>query len=202
MREPKSDKPTVAKQAVAKQAAPWSVPVTLEDVPLETGKHFDLSADANTRAAVAKVAGLRDLPRLQATFDVTRRGLDSLRVAGRVSATAGQNCVVTLEPLNNEVEEDIDLVFAPPSPMVEQQAVSDNGEEDAPKRVWRNLDGPEALIDGTVDLGALATEFLILGLDPYPRKPGAVFQPPQDVTPDPGPFAALAGLMGKERDGH
>ena len=30
----------------------------------------------------------------------------------------------------------------------------------------------EPLIDGKVDLGALATEFLILGLDPYPRKPG------------------------------
>ena len=42
-------------------------------------------------------------------------------------------------------------------------------------------------------------EFLILGLDPYPRKPGAVFQQPQDVKPDPSPFAALAGL--KDRDG-
>ncbi len=197
MREPTSDKQTAAKQTAA-----WSVPVTLDDVPGETGKHFDLSADANARAAVAKVAGLRDLPRLEATFDVTRRGLDSLRVAGKVTATAGQNCVVTLEPLDNEIEEDVDLVFAPPSPLVEQQAVSDHGEEDAPKRVRRNLDGPEALIDGTVDLGALATEFLILGLDPYPRKPGAVFQPPQDVKPDPGPFAALAGLVGKERNGH
>ena len=54
--------------------------------------------------------------------------------------------------------------------------------------------GRNRCIGGVVDLGALATEFLILGLDPYPRKPGAVFEPPQDVKPDPGPFAALAGL--------
>ncbi len=60
---------------------------------------------------------------------------------------------------------------------------------------------PEPLVDGVVDLGALATEFLILGLDPYPRKPGAVFQPPQDSKPDGGPFAALAGLT-KGRDDH
>src|SRR5271156_3377550 len=63
-----------------------------------------------------------------------------------------------------------------------------------PKRV---PNGPEPLIGGVVDLGALATEFLILGLDPYPRKPGAVFELPQDVKPEPGPFAALAGLKDK-----
>ena len=48
-------------------------------------------------------------------------------------------------------------------------------------------------MDGIVDLGALATEFLILGLDPYPRKPGAVFEPPRERAADEGPFAALAG---------
>jgi hypothetical protein len=179
---------------------PWSVPVTVDDIPEETGRHFEFSADADTRAAIAKVAALRDLLRLEATFDVTRRGSESLHVVGKVSATVGQNCVVTLEPLSNEVAENVDLVFAPPSPMVEQQAVDDD--EGAPKRGRRNLDGPEALVDGAVDLGVLAAEFLIVGLDPYPRKEGVVFQPPQDVKPDPGPFAALAGLVGKERDGH
>ena len=29
----------------------------------------------------------------------------------------------------------------------------------------------------SVDLGAIATEFLILGIDPYPRKAGAEFAP-------------------------
>ncbi len=71
--------------------------------------------------------------------------------------------------------------------------------EDGSERPQRSWNGPEPLIGGGVDLGALATEFLILGLDPYPRKPGAVFEAPQDVKPDPGPFAALAGL--KEKHG-
>ena len=39
----------------------------------------------------------------------------------------------------------------------------------------RNWNAPERLIGDVVDLGALATEFLILGLDPYPRKAGATF---------------------------
>jgi uncharacterized metal-binding protein YceD (DUF177 family) len=183
-----------------KQApAPWQVPVAIEDVA-ETGRHFDLIADNDVRAAVARLVGLRDLPRLEANFDVTRHGADGLRVSGRVSATVGQNCVVTLEPLANEVDEDIDLLFAPPQPSpIERKAGEDDAAEKDSERPQRSWNGPEPLIAGVVDLGALATEFLILGLDPYPRKPGAVFELTQDVKPDPGPFAALAGL--KDRDG-
>jgi hypothetical protein len=204
----------MSERKVDKQApAPWQVPIAIEDVA-ESGRHFDLVADNDVRAAVARVVGLRDLPRLQATFDVTPRDAGGLHVAGRLSATVGQNCVVTLEPLVNEVEEDIDLSFAPPSPPLERKAGEDKAGknkagknkagtdevvEEASERPQRSWNGPEPLVGGVVDLGALATEFLILGLDPYPRSPGAVFQAPQDVKPDPGPFAALAGL--KEKHG-
>jgi uncharacterized metal-binding protein YceD (DUF177 family) len=181
--------------------APWHVPVALDDVPVETGRHFAISADADARAAIAAAARLRALPRLDASFDVTRQGADGLHVVGRISATVGQDCVVTLEPLTNEVEEDIDLVFAPSAPPVEHKPVDDDDSEKSSGRIRHNLDGPEPLIAGLVDLGALAIEFLILGLDPYPRKPGAVFEPPQQVKPDPNPFAALAGLATKGRDG-
>ena len=166
-------------------AMPWQVPVTVDDVP-EEGRHFDLAADTDTRAAVARLAGLRDLPRLHASFDVTRAGAGGLRVAGRVAATVGQTCVVTLEPLANEIVEDIDLLFTP-------QAGGEPAGEDA-RSDDRYLDEAEPLTGGSVDLGALATEFLILGIDPYPRKAGAVFQPPSDSAAEEGPFAALASL--------
>src|SRR5262249_42520784 len=87
---------------------PWSVPLALGDVP-EGGRHLDLVADSKTRAAVAEHAGLVALPRLAASFDVAPQGRGGLRVIGRVSATVGQTCVVTLEPLENEIEEAIDL---------------------------------------------------------------------------------------------
>jgi hypothetical protein len=178
MPEPKSEK---------SPAAPWQVPVAADDIA-ETGQHFDLVADTGVRSAVARVAGLRDLPRLEASFDVTRGGAGGLHVAGRVSATVGQNCVVTLEPLANEVAEAIDLLFVPRRIPARQ----DDEAESEPRDVkWND---PEPLIGGVVDLGALATEFLILGLDPYPRKPGAVFEPPQAREPHGGPFAALAKL--------
>ena len=53
---------------------------------------------------------------------------------------------------------------------------------------------PEPLQDGVVDLGAVATEFLLLGIDPYPRKPDAVFDAPPAGDPADKPFAALAAL--------
>jgi uncharacterized metal-binding protein YceD (DUF177 family) len=172
---------------------PWQVSVAVENVA-EQGEHFDLAADADTRAAVARIAGLRDLPRLEAVFDVTRHGQGGLRVAGRVSATVGQSCVVTLEPIANEVAEDVDLLFLPPA------AVPADDQADAREP---SADEAEPLRDGSIDLGALATEFLILGLDPYPRKPGATFRPPAETEPDEGPFAALAALKkdGKGGDG-
>ena len=166
-------------------AAPWQVPVAVEDVP-ETGQQFDLVADAAARGAVARLAGLRELPRLQARFDVKRHGAGGLHVTGEVSATVGQNCVVTLEPLSNEIEETVDLVFVP-----QRAAAPEQGETEPPEVKWGD---PEPLIGGIVDLGALAVEFLMLGIDPYPRKPDAVFEPPQDRTPKEGPFAALAKL--------
>ena len=89
---------------------PWRVPVSVHEVPA-SGRRFELEADAATRAAIAKSAGLRALPRLQATFDVSRHGAEGLHVVGRVRATVGQECVVSLDPIDNEVDETVDLIF-------------------------------------------------------------------------------------------
>ena len=172
--------------------SPWHVPVALEDVP-ETGQHFELVAAGDIRAAIARIAGLRELPKLTAKFDLRRHGDGGLHVTGQVSASVGQTCVVTLEPLINEVNEDVDLLFVP-----KPAAQRDGAEANADHENW---DEAEPLIGGQINLGALAIEFLILGLDPYPRKPGAVFQPLSEAAGEEGPFAALAALK-KDRDSH
>jgi uncharacterized metal-binding protein YceD (DUF177 family) len=165
--------------------SPWSVPVAVRDVP-ETGRHFDLVADENIRAAVANAIGLRALPRLVASFDVSRQGRDGLRVVGRVAATVGQTCVVTLEPIENEIDEVVDLEFAP--------AVPEESDEGSGHSKVAADDAPEPLVGGVVDLGGVATEFLSLGIDPYPRKAGVEFAAPAAEDDAPHPFAALAAL--------
>ncbi len=170
-------------------AQPWHVPVRLEDVP-ETGLHLDLVADVHVRTALAALAGVTDMPRLEAALDVVRHG-NGLRATGRVSATVGQTCVVTLEPLQNEVDEPIDVVFVPPA----DQAAATLAPQDVTEDVALDAsEPPEVLVDGTADLGAIAAEFVLLGIDPYPRKPGAAFTPPDDQGATISPFAALAKL--------
>ena len=164
----------------------WHVPVRIDEVP-EGGLHLNLVADAAVRAHLQDLAGLHALPRLEAGVDLTREG-NALRARGHVSATVGQTCVVTLEPLENQVAEDFDVLFSPAS-------------DDAAGETTTQHDGeepPEALVDGVADIGPVAAEFFLLGIDRYPRKPGAVFAPPAEEGSRGSAFAALAKLKRKD----
>lgn len=165
---------------------PWSRRIALTDVP-EEGLHLAMEADAEVRATLARTAGLRDLPQLEASFDLRRKGL-GLYIEGEVIATVSQNCVVTLDPIEKNLHEVIGLVFAPgPGETLGNEAgeasfgMADN-------------DPPEPLSGGVVDLGAIATEYFLLGIDPYPRKEGAVFEAAAPQEPAASPFAALEAL--------
>ncbi|MEZ5890308.1 MAG: YceD family protein [Xanthobacteraceae bacterium] len=168
---------------------PWNVPVRVEEVP-ETGLAMHLCADNDIRERIARIADVLALPRLEADFMITRRGR-GLHVAGEVSATVAQTCVVTLDPIENRIIEPVDLVFEPAA----------DGDLSGPARGEPEGEPPEPLQGGCVDLGALATEFLLLGIDPYPRKPGATFAPPAAAAATEGPFAALAALKRKRNEG-
>src|SRR5476649_2409669 len=167
---------------------PWSIPVSVDDIPA-SGLHIEIDAVAAIRAQVlALVAGLasvRDLPKLSAVFDLTRRGA-KVHVAGHVSARVGQTCVVTLDAMESDVEETVDVLFAP------TQAHDKSAGEEI--EVKLEQEPPEPLVGGKVDLGALATEFLVLGVNPHPRKPGAEFGSLKVGDDGPRHFAALEAL--------
>jgi hypothetical protein len=59
----------------------------------------------------------------------------------------------------------------------------------------------DPIVDGKLDLGALRVDFLALGLDPYPRKPGVEFVEPASEagTDRDSPFASLARLKNPRR---
>src|SRR5438132_1698639 len=134
-------------QADSPAAPPWSVRVARAEVP-ETGRHFELVADESAREQIAKLANLRALPRLSASFDVVPHGREGLRVSGRVAAIVCQNCGVTLEPIDNALDEPVEIIFIPaPAPSV--------GALDSDLDVAAD-DPPEMLVDGVVDLGAIA----------------------------------------------
>jgi hypothetical protein len=179
----------------SEKSDPWRVPITVSQIP-ETGLRRDLDADEDVRKAIAEAGNLREVLSAHAWFDVTPNSGGRFHVAGNVRARVGQTCVVTLDPIENEIDEPIDLIFAPPE-QIPQLAdlvdVADEGSGEIP-------DPPEPIVNGIIDLGRLATDALFLAIDPYPRKSDAVFE--HEVTaPDPAdhPFAALKALQAKPK---
>ncbi len=168
------------------QKVSWSVPVVVADIE-ESGLRVTIEANEAERGEIARVAGLRELPKLSAEFELTPIAGEQVRVVGQVNAVAGQTCVVTLEPLESTIEEPVNLTFVPPSAIPER---ADQNPDDEPGE-----DPPEPIVNGRIDLAKIAVEFLILGIDPYPRKAGAVFEPVlTPPTAEDHPFAGLAAL--------
>lgn len=169
---------------------PWSVPITVPQIP-DTGLHRDLEADQTARIAMAEVAGLREILSASASLDIVPDSGGRFHVTGRVRARVGQTCVVTLDPIENDIDEPIDLMFAPPEQIpvladLVEEAVDDDSEIPDP---------PEPIENGVIDLGRLATDVLFLAIDPYPRKPNVVFEPVVTAAdPEDHPFAALKAL--------
>lgn len=169
----------------------WNHPITVADIP-EEGEEVTLAPDEETRAALARFADVLAVPSLSAQLRLLPDGEGGAVVTGELYATVRQNSVVSLEPFDNKVHEEIAVRFAP--------------EGAAPKSSDTDIeldeaDPSDAIRDGVIDLGAMVSEFLVLGIDPYPRKPGEVFTPPEPAGADKRdkPFAALEKLKKKGR---
>lgn len=154
--------------------------VRLDRVPTR-GLTIDVTASEAERAALARRFDLLDLPALQAEVAV-QPGLGGVwAVTGRLRAEAVQACVVTLDPVAQSIDEAIDLRFAPGA----------KAHADDP-------DAPEPLVGDTIDVGAIVADHLSLALDPFPRAPGATYEPaPEPADAKPNPFAALERLKGR-----
>lgn len=164
----------------------WRETVTISDLPPQ-GKEYELVPDVTVRAELAELAGVLAVPKLIAKLNVRPQGKAGVEVEGLLQATVRQNCIVTLEPFDNYIEEKISLIFEPEQAIAARGPVSEEvvGE-----------DPPEPIVGGAIDLAAVVAEFLTLSVDPYPRKPGAEFKAPadEDGAKEGSPFAALAKL--------
>lgn len=130
------------------------------------------------------------LERLEATLQV-RPWMDGAEITGRLRGTVTQECGVTLDPFDSEVETDIRLHVVPqgsPHAPAETGELELDPDADDPPDV---MTGPE------IDLAAVVVEHLALSLDPFPRKPGAEFEPPP-AAPAESPFSVLRGLGSKD----
>ena len=157
---------------------------------IRDGDRLDLVADADERGRIAERLDLASLERLDAHV-VLHRDRDVVRASGRVKAALEQRCVATGDPIAARVDEAFDLRFVPEPKVAggDAEFELDAGELDT------------LFHDGqAIDLGAAIADSLALGLDPYPRSPGAAGALREAGVlseEEAGPFAALAALKDK-----
>lgn len=155
---------------------------------------FTVTASDAERQALATDAGVQEVEAFSAQFDIAREGQEGFKVTGAVRAQVRQTCVVSLDDFSSRLEEPVKVLFLPEadvSRLAAERAAQPQHDEEAAQD-----DLPDPIVDGRIDLGALAAEIMMLGLDPYPRKPGVVFAEPEpSATADVvSPFAALKQL--------
>lgn len=160
------------------------------------GESLSISATPDERQILADRLGLASLDRLDADASLKRlEDSQSVELAVHLSADLSQSCVITLDPIAQHIDERFRLVYTPP--------VVQDAQADAVIVAIDQDDPPEPLIDGKIDIGAVVEEHLVLSIEPYPKKNGAILDDKYrsvagdgDDRPD-NPFAALSVLKEK-----
>ncbi|MBZ9938221.1 DUF177 domain-containing protein [Mesorhizobium sp. BR1-1-16] len=159
----------------------------------ESGRTERITANADECAAISTAFGILGLSRLEAEIKIRPWNRVGLELDGRLIAEAVQACVVTLDPVPEQIDQRFSLTFLPP----EAQAADPKTVAEAEVIVDVDAeDPPDPLTGNTLDLGAIVTEQLALALDPYPRAAGADLAKAlaEDVDGSTSPFAALSQL--------
>jgi uncharacterized protein len=167
---------------------PFSLNVATGDIPTG-GRRYHIEAGAEERQRLAEALGIVAIPALTADIEVRRLHGATFEVRGALSARVVQTDVVTLDPVEQEIAEEVDMALSPADEDIPRRHVPADAEEAGAVDSYRH---------GRIDLGVILSEHLALGLDPYPRGAGVEFEERlEDKGPDASPFAALAALRGK-----
>ena len=153
-----------------------------------------LEPDEQEMRALARTLDVDALEDLKAEVRVSP-WLDGAELEGRWSAVVNQTCGVTLEPMSTRHGGSFLVRVVPPG--------SSNAPQEGPEvAVDPEAEDPPDVLEGEeIDLAGYVVEHLALEIDPFPRKPGAVFEAPEPESP-PSPFAALAALKREGEKSH
>lgn len=157
-----------------------------------------IEANAMEREALARLWDIVGVEALSADLKLRRWKKDGVKVFGTVHAQATQACVVTLDPVSEVIDEELDEIFVPEGSPLARIPANDQGE------IVIDPDGPDlpgSFTGDAIDVGAIVAEIVAMVLDPYPRKPGVAFadhvEGNAEEVSKPSPFAVLKSLKGE-----
>jgi uncharacterized metal-binding protein YceD (DUF177 family) len=127
---------------------------------IRDGAQGEIEATQPELAAIAKLLDLRGVKELSFAYRLSHGGGERLRLEGRLTAAVTQTCVVSLEPVEASLDVPVEAEFWPVSliDQLEQSAEDPGGPG--------QLDWPEPIVDGKIDLGPLLYETVATSLDP------------------------------------
>ncbi|MBI1394215.1 MAG: hypothetical protein GC152_15910 [Alphaproteobacteria bacterium] len=169
-------------------AGRWRIPLAdLSGAP----RRVTCAPDPEALAAIARRLQVEDVLDFKGQVELRAKGND-VHATGDVAATLVRRCVVTLDPLEERIEETIDLRLTPTLADADEGSAEDVDLLDAP-----------FLVDGAIDVLEILVQQTALGMDPFPRAPDAGDTGGAGVDPDAidpqspthRPFAGLKDLM-------
>ena len=170
----------------------FSHPVRVNEIG-KAGLEFTIEADEAERAAIAERLGVESVDLLKADIVAKRWRRTGARMIADVEARITRRCVVSLEEFEVPVSERFEVLYADPADDIAM--VPSEGELVLDPI---SAEPPEILEGGAFDAGEGVVQHLVLGLDPYPRKPGVEFAEIVQEPQKPSPFAVLSGLKKDE----
>jgi hypothetical protein len=159
-------------------ASPVSFIANVAHLP-QKGMPVVITADEAQRARLAQQHGVLSVERWTAELLIAPWKRNGVKVSGSVAADITQECVVTLEPVQAHISEEVSAIYFPEDSKLGRLGFHEAGEV---RLDAEGPDSPETFSGDTIDVGALAEEFFGLAIDPYPRKEGAVLD--ADAGPD------------------
>jgi hypothetical protein len=155
---------------MADASHPWSFPILVSQLP-EAGLHQVLETTPRSAACWPPRQASPRCCKPRQAWTLPPKPEVACMSQGRFGR-GWSRPVVSLDPVENDVEELIDVTFAPPdqiSAMPKSVQKEQGDDAEIP-------DLPEPIVNGAIDLGKLATEFLVLGIDPYHASQGLLLQ--------------------------
>src|SRR6478736_6742576 len=139
------------------------------------GTALDIVASESECAALAKRFGFLGLHGFSARVTVDLQPGGQVIVEGRLRGKIVQACVLSLEPVTQDLDDTFRIVF-------KENLAEERDPESGEALVSAQAEAPEPLPGNLLDVGEIVAEQLSLAAEPYPRKPGVTLE---DVMPKP-----------------
>lgn len=172
--------------------SPISIPLVIADI-FKRAEKIEFKADDNVCAKLAHHYDLNEVRSFSFSGKSEPVSKVRVRVRGFVESVFVQSCVVSLDPVESSIKEELDLFFTNRDTRRDRNSLEID--------IDMEVNDPPEYVEGVVlDIGEFVLEHFALAIPAYPRKPDVEFFERLEDTEDSNsdqkdtPFAVLKSI--------